>query len=338
MEEKRILLSHGSGGTMARDLIDQYVVKHFENPILNLLNDQAVFPTSSSRLAFTTDSYVVDPIFFPGGDIGKLAICGTVNDLAVCGATPQYLSCSFMIEEGFLFSDLEKILLSMKEACKEAGVKIVTGDTKVVNRGSLDKIFINTAGVGSLEEGLSISGNKALVGDKVLITGFLGDHEIAIISKRENLGFVTHVQSDVAPMNGIVKALLQKGLGSRLHAMRDPTRGGLATVLNEIAAQSQIGVIIEEDKIPVREEVKGACEILGFDPLYLANEGKLVIFLDSQKAEEVLSVIKKTRYGSDAQIIGEVIAEPKGKVLMRTGIGGTRIVDMLATEQFPRIC
>ena len=251
MEEKRILLSHGSGGKMTRDLIDQYFVKHFKNPILNLLNDQAVFPTSSSRLAFTTDSYVVDPIFFPGGDIGKLAVCGTVNDLAVSGAAPQYLSCSFMIEEGLLFSDLEKILLSMKKACKEAGVKIVTGDTKVVNRGSLDKLFINTAGVGFLEEGISISGAQARVGDKILITGFLGDHEIAIISKRENLGFVTHVQSDVAPMNEIVKTLIQQGLGSRLHAMRDPTRGGLATVLNEIAAQSQVGVFIEEEKIPV---------------------------------------------------------------------------------------
>lgn len=338
MEEKRILLSHGSGGIMTRDLIDQYFVKEFGNPMLNLLNDQAVFPTPSPRLAFTTDSYVIDPIFFPGGDIGKLAICGTVNDLAVSGATPQYLSCSFMIEEGFLFSDLKKILLSIKEACKEAEVAIVTGDTKVVNRGSLDKIFINTAGVGALEKGLSISGDKARVGDKVLITGFLGDHEIAIISKRENLGFVTNVLSDVAPMNGIVKALLQHGLGPRLHAMRDPTRGGLATILNEIAAQSQVGVVIEEDKIPVREEVKGACEILGFDPLYLANEGKLVIFMDSEKAQKILSVIKKTPYGPDAQIIGEVTAEPKGKVLMKTAIGGTRIVDMLATEQFPRIC
>ena len=338
MEEKRILLSHGSGGTMTRDLIDQYFVKQFENPILKLLNDQAVFPTSSSRLAFTTDSYVVDPIFFPGGDIGRLAICGTVNDLAVSGATPQYLSCSFMIEEGFLFSDLEKILFSMKRVCQEAEVTIVTGDTKVVNRGNLDKIFINTAGVGALEDGLSISGDKAQVGDKILITGFLGDHEIAIISKRENLGFITNVQSDVAPMNGIVKALLHHGFGSQLHTMRDPTRGGMATVLNEIATQSHVGIFIEEDKIPVREEVKGACEILGFDPLYLANEGKLVIFLDAQVAEKALAVLKKTRYGTNAQIIGEVVTKPKGKVLMQTAIGGTRIVDMLATEQFPRIC
>jgi len=338
MKEKRILLSHGSGGTMTRDLIDQYFVKQFENPMLRLLNDQAIFPTPSSRLAFTTDSYVIDPIFFPGGNIGRLAVCGTVNDLVVSGATPLYLSCSFMIEEGFLFSDLEKILFSMNEACEEAGVKIVTGDTKVVNRGNLDKIFINTAGVGALEDGLSISGQNAQVGDKVLVSGFLGDHEIAIISKRENLGFVTNVESDAAPMNEMGRALLQHGFGQWLHTMRDPTRGGLATVLNEIAEQSGVGVAIEEDKIQVREEVKGACEILGFDPLYLANEGKLAIFVDSTKADEALSVIRKTRYGQDAQIIGEVVAKPKGKVQLRTAIGGTRIVDMLATEQFPRIC
>lgn len=338
MEEKRILLSHGSGGSMTHELITRYFITQFDNPFLNLLNDQAIFPTPSSRLAFTTDSYVIDPIFFPGGDIGKLAICGTVNDLAVCGATPLYLSCSFMIEEGFLLSDLEKILTSMKEACLEAGVSIVTGDTKVVNRGGLDKIFINTAGVGALVDGLEISGHKAQVGDKILVTGFLGDHEVAIISKRENLGFITNVKSDLAPMNGLVNSLLNKGFGPWLHAMRDPTRGGLATVLNEIAAQSKVGLVVEENKIPLREEVKGACEILGFDPLYLANEGKLVIFIAKEKAEEALLVLRETRYGQQARIIGEVIAQPQGKVQLRTTIGGTRILDMLATEQFPRIC
>ncbi len=338
MEENRILLSHGSGGTMTRDLIEKYFVSQFDNPILALLNDQAIFPTPSTRLAFTTDSYVVDPLFFPGGNIGRLAVCGTVNDLCVSGATPLYLSCSFLIEEGFLFSDLEKVLYSMKEACEEAGVIIVTGDTKVVNRGSLDKLFINTAGVGSLEKGLFIAGENARVGDKVLVSGFLGDHEIAIISKRQNLGFVTNVKSDVAPLNGLVNILLKKGFGQSLHAMRDPTRGGLATLLNEIACQSQVGIIVEEDQVPIREEVRGACEILGFDPLYLANEGKLIAFVDSKKAEQILSVMRETKYGEDAQIIGEVIAEPKGKVQLRTVIGGTRILDMLATEQFPRIC
>ncbi|MGA1876301.1 MAG: hydrogenase expression/formation protein HypE [bacterium] len=338
MKEKRILLSHGSGGTMTRDLINHCFVRQFDNPLLNLLDDQAIFPAPSSRLAFTTDSYVIDPIFFPGGDIGRLAVCGTVNDLAVSGATPLYLSCSLIIEEGFLMSDLEKILRSMHETCREAGVLIVTGDTKVVNCGAMDKIFINTAGVGALEDGLSISGHNARVGDKVLVSGFLGDHEVAIISKRENLGFITQVHSDLAPMNGLVSTLLKKGFGRHLHTMRDPTRGGLATVLNEIAEQSQVGIIIDEDKVPIREEVRGACEILGFDPLYLANEGKLVIFIQAEKAQEALSVIRGTPYGRHAQIIGDVIAEPKSRVQLRTAIGGTRILDMLATEQFPRIC
>ncbi|MEW5802986.1 MAG: hydrogenase expression/formation protein HypE [bacterium] len=338
MEEKRILLSHGSGGLMTRELIEQHLLRQFENPMLSLLNDQAVFPSPSSRLAFTTDSYVIDPIFFPGGDIGRLAVCGTVNDLAMSGAVPLYLSCSLIIEEGFCFSDLEKIIISMKDACLEAGVKIVTGDTKVVNRGGLDKIFINTAGVGSLQDGLHISGHHAQAGDKIIVSGFLGDHEIAILSKRKNLGFITHVVSDSAPLNLVVAPLIQHGLGQYLHAMRDPTRGGLATILNEIAGQSQIGVVIEEDLVPIRDEVKGACEIMGFDPLYLANEGKLVAFVDREKADEILSVIKKTRYGQEARVIGEAVAEPKGVVHLRTAIGGTRILDVLSTEQLPRIC
>ncbi|MEW6380788.1 MAG: hydrogenase expression/formation protein HypE [bacterium] len=338
MDEKRILLSHGSGGLMSRELIERYLVNRFENPMLSLMNDQAVFPSPSTRLAFTTDSYVIDPIFFPGGDIGRLAVCGTVNDLAMSGAVPLYLSCSLIIEEGFLFSDLERILCSMKEACEEAKVQVVTGDTKVVNRGGMDKIFINTSGVGALADGLHICGHRAQTGDKVLVSGFLGDHEIAVLSRRKNLEFITHVLSDSSPLNLVVGPLVQQGLGQYLHAMRDPTRGGLATVLNEIADQSQVGILIEEDLVPVRDEVRGACEIMGFDPLYLANEGKLVAFVDREKAGEVLSAMRKTRYGRDARIIGEVMAEPKGVVTLRTSIGGTRILDMLATEQLPRIC
>jgi len=338
MEEKRILLSHGSGGLMTRELIERHMLRQFENPMLSLLNDQAVFPTPSSRLAFTTDSYVIDPIFFPGGDIGKLAVYGTVNDLAMSGAMPLYLSCALIIEEGFLFCDLERIIISMKEACEEAGVQIVTGDTKVVNRGGLDKIFINTSGVGALQDSLHICGHRARAGDKVLVSGFLGDHEIAILSRRKNLGFITNVRSDSAPLNLVVGPLIQAGLGQYIHAMRDPTRGGLATILNEIAGQSQIGVLIEEDLVPIRDEVKGACEIMGFDPLYLANEGKLAAFVDGEKAGEVLSVMRKTRYGQDARIIGETVAEPKGVVQLRTAIGGTRILDVLTTEQLPRIC
>ncbi|MCL6583174.1 MAG: hydrogenase expression/formation protein HypE [bacterium] len=339
MEEKRILLAHGSGGRMSRELIERYLVRQFENPMLSLLNDQAVFPAPAQRLAFTTDSYVIDPIFFPGGDIGRLAVCGTVNDLAMSGAVPLYLSCSLIIEEGFLFSDLERILCSMKEACEEAKVQVVTGDTKVVNRGGLDKIFINTSGVGALaDDNLMICGHRAQVGDKILVSGFLGDHEIAVLSQRKNLEFITEIRSDSAPLNLVVEPIIQQGLGQSLHAMRDPTRGGLATVLNEIASQSGVGLVIEEALIPIRDEVKGACEIMGFDPLYLANEGKLVAFVEGKKAHEVLSVMRDTKYGQDAQIIGEVVAEPKGVVYLRTSIGGTRILDMLATEQLPRIC
>ncbi len=323
---------------MTHDLISQHLLKVFSNPILDPLDDQAVFSTSSRRLAFTTDSYVIDPVFFPGGDIGRLSVCGTVNDLAVSGATPLYLSCSLMIEEGFLFSDLERILLSIKEACQEAGVEIVTGDTKVVNHGGLDKIFINTAGIGVLPEGLFISGHGAEVNDQIIVSGFLGDHEIAVISQRQNLGFITNIKSDVAPMNGLVSALLEEGMGQYIHAMRDPTRGGLATLLNEIAGQSKVGIAIEENSIPIREEVKAGCEILGFDPLYLANEGKLVLFVEAGKTDEIITIIRKTRYGQDAKIIGQTVAEDKGVVKLRTSLGGTRILDVLATEQFPRIC
>lgn len=336
MPQKRIILGHGSGGKLSHDLIKSLFLPPFSNPILKVLDDSAVFSLNEEEIAFTTDSYVVKPLFWPGGDIGWLAVCGTVNDLAMVGAIPLYIAVAFVIEEGFPFSDLRKIVASMKRAAEVAGVKIVTGDTKVVEKGSADGLFINTAGIGLLPKGIKISGNNAQPGDVIILSGTIGDHGIAVLSARENLAFRNSFKSDVAPLNHLVDAMLSTSC--KIHVLRDPTRGGLATTLNEIAQQSEVGIRIEEEKIPIRDEVAAACEILGYDPLYLANEGKLVACVAPEDAEKVINVMRKTAYGRQTAIIGEVLPEPKGKVLMKTGVGGTRIVDMLAGEMLPRIC
>lgn len=330
-----ILLAHGSGGRLSHELVEKKFLPYLANPALNKLDDSAIFE-ASGRLAFTTDSYVVNPIFFPGGDIGKLAVCGTVNDLAMNGARPLYLSLSAIIEEGFLLKELEQVIQSVKRAAEEAEVSIITGDTKVVNRGQADKLFITTSGVGIVPPGVDISGSNARVGDKVLLSGTIGDHGIAIMSQREGLRFSMTLQSDCAPLNKLVFQML--AVSSNIHCLRDPTRGGLATTLNELARQSKVGIVLEEARIPVKEEVKAACELLGLDPIYVANEGKLVAIVDPGDAGEILAAMKKNIYGRDAAIIGEVTREHPGKVVMKTKLGPSRIVDMLSGELLPRIC
>ncbi len=336
MTSDRILLDHGSGGRASHELIEKVFVPRFQNPVLNDLNDSAVFELNGARLAFTTDSYVVDPIFFPGGDIGSLAVCGTVNDLAMRGACPHYLSVGFIIEEGFPVKDLEQILLSMERAAREAGISVVTGDTKVVPRGNVDKIFINTSGVGLIPEGIEIAGQNAKPGDAVLVSGTIGDHGLTILSKREGLSFESTLKSDAAPLNHLVREMIEAG--AEIHVLRDPTRGGLATTLNEIARQSKVGIEIREEAVPIRESVAAAAEILGLDPFYIANEGKLIAVLPALQAEAVLKVMKKNLYGQQAALIGTVTAENPGKVVLKTSIGGKRLMDMLAGEQLPRIC
>ena len=333
--EDRILLAHGSGGKLAHDLVEKSLVGALANPLLDRLDDSAVFDVSG-KLAFTTDSYVVSPIFFPGGDIGKLAVCGTVNDLATSGAKPLYLSLAFIIEEGLSLKELEQVVESVRKAVGEGGVKIVTGDTKVVPRGGADKLFVNTAGVGLIAEGVNISGANAQPGDKVILSGSIGDHGIAVISRREGLGFDTSLESDCAPLGNLVADMLKAS--PDIHALRDPTRGGLATTLNELAGQSGVSIRIEESKIPVREEVLAACEMLGFDPLYVANEGKMVSIVPSQDADKILEAVRKNKYGREAAIIGEVLAEKPGRVVMKTVLGSHRIVDMLVGDLLPRIC
>jgi hydrogenase expression/formation protein HypE len=333
--EDKILLAHGSGGKLSHDLIKDFI-PDLSNPILNKLDDSAVFELSG-RLAFTTDSYTVNPIFFPGGDIGKLAVCGTVNDLSMSGARPLYLSLSFIIEEGFPITELKKILTSIKKAADEAEVQIVTGDTKVVDQGSADKLFINTAGVGIVPEGVNISAANARPGDKIIVSGNIGDHGIAVLSQREGLKFQVPVPSDCAPLNKLVAEML--ATSTNIRCLRDPTRGGLATTLNDFAEQSSVGIkIIEEDKIPVAKSVLAACELLGLDPLYIANEGKLVAVVAPADADGVLAKIKRNKYGAKAALIGEVVAEHPGQVVMKTSLGASRIVDMPVGELLPRIC
>ena len=331
----RILLAHGSGGKLAHELVEKSLVRAFSNPFLAKLDDSAVIDFSG-RLAFTTDSYVVSPIFFPGGDIGKLSVCGTVNDLAMSGAHPLYLSLSFIIEEGLPQTELDQVVNSIQQTAQEAGVEIVTGDTKVVHRGSADKLFINTAGVGIIPEGVNISGSNARAGDRVILSGTIGDHGIAVISRREELSFSTRLESDCAPLGGLVAEMINAS--PNIHCLRDPTRGGLATSLNELAKQSRVSIRIEEEKVPVREEVLAACEMLGFDPLYVANEGKLVAIVPPEDADKVLKAMRKNRYGKDSAIIGEVGAEKPGWVVMKTVLGASRIVDMLVGDLLPRIC
>ncbi len=335
MDDETILLAHGSGSRLSHDLIEKNFLPSLTNPLLARLDDSAVFDLSG-RLAFTTDSYVVSPIFFPGGDIGKLAVCGTVNDLSMSGAAPLYLSLSFIIEEGLTLGELKKVVASVKAAAEEAGVKVVTGDTKVVNRGSADKLFINTAGIGVIPPDVDISGANAKAGDKIILSGTIGDHGIAVMSQREGLKFSVPVQSDCAPLNKLVSDMLQAS--RHIHCLRDPTRGGLATTLNEFARQSGIGIRIEEDKIPIHDGVRGACELLGFDPLYVANEGKLVAVVPPDDAQKILTKMKRNKYGADSAVIGEVTADHKGRVILKTRLGASRILDMLSGELLPRIC
>lgn len=335
-KEDTITLDHGSGGRASHELVKDVFLPQFKNALLEGLDDSTVFEVGDQKLAFSTDSYTVDPIFFPGGDIGCLAVNGTVNDLAMRGAVPLFLSSGFIIEEGFPMADLNRILASMKRATEEAGVQIITGDTKVVNRGGADKIFINTSGIGVVKGNTDISGKNAQVGDAILISGTIGDHGVTILSKRGGLSFEAPIESDSAPLHGLVAEMMS--VSDQIHVMRDPTRGGLATSLNEIAIQSNVGMELLEDQIPVRESVLGACEILGLDPLYIANEGKLIAIVGPEDTEEVLNCMKAHPYGSEAVIIGRVVSQDPKRVFMKTGVGGTRILDMLAGEQLPRIC
>ena len=331
-----VLLGHGSGGKLTADLVEKLFLPAFRNPYLEKLDDQAVLTLNGTRLAFTTDSFVVTPIFFPGGDIGRLAVNGTINDLAMSGARPLYLSDAFILEEGLPLADLGRVVRSMEEACAATGVMLVTGDTKVVNRGSGDKVFINTSGIGIVERADVLSADRARVGDKVILSGTVADHGMAIMATREGLELETEILSDTAPLHSLVDAMLE--VSTAIRCLRDPTRGGVATTLNEIARRSHVGIVIHERSIPVREDVKGACELLGLDPLYVANEGKLIAIVGPGDAERVLARMRDHRDGKDAQLIGEVVADHPRMVVMRTGIGGARIVDLLTGEQLPRIC
>jgi hydrogenase expression/formation protein HypE len=332
----QVLLAHGGGGKLSQQIIQKMVVPQFKNELLEPLHDGAVFTLNGTRIAFSTDSYVVNPIFFPGGDIGELAVNGTVNDLAMCGARPMYLSVAFIIEEGFAMDDLWRVIVSMQSAAVKAGVQLVTGDTKVVDRGKGDKIFINTSGVGIVGEGVQIGSQNARVGDVIIVSGPIAVHGIAIMSVREGLEFESQIKSDTAALNHLVQSMLVAS--KQIHVLRDPTRGGVASSLNEIAESSRVGIKIDEGTIPITEPVRGACEILGLDPLYVANEGKLLAFVSPEDAHVVLSAMKKDPLGKESAIIGEVVAEHKGTVVMKTSIGGSRVVDMLSGEQLPRIC
>jgi len=333
---KQIVLGHGSGGKLTSELIQKVFVPAFNNDYLSRLDDQAVLQLNGSRVAFTTDAFVVTPIFFPGGDIGRLAINGTVNDLAMSGAKPLYIAAAFILEEGLATEELQRVVNSMSAAAREANVLLVTGDTKVVNRGKGDKLFITTTGLGLVDPSIQISADRALPGDKILLSGTIGDHGMAIMSQRENLEFESTIESDTAALHTLVASVLDAG--AEIHCLRDPTRGGVATTLNEIAASSRAGMIIDERQIPVRETVKGACEILGLDPLYVANEGKLLAIVASDSEAAALRKMREHSLGGDAQVIGEVVDDHPGMVLMKTGIGGTRVVDVLFGEQLPRIC
>jgi hydrogenase expression/formation protein HypE len=329
-------MSHGSGGRAMAQLIDELFVAAFDNPWLSEMNDQARMAMPAGRLVVATDSHVVSPLFFPGGDIGCLSVHGTLNDVAMAGARPICLTSGFILEEGFPLADLRRIVLSMAAAAREAGVPIVTGDTKVVEQGKGDGVFINTTGVGVVPEGIEISGDRARPGDAILVSGTLGDHGVAIMSLRENLSFETAIRSDTAALHGLVAAMV--AAVPAIHCLRDPTRGGLATTLNEIARQSGCGMRLEESAIPVKTEVAAACELLGLDPLYVANEGKLVAICAAADADRLLAVMRAHPLGRAAARIGEVAADANGFVQMRTGFGGTRMVDWLAGEQLPRIC
>jgi len=336
MRTEKILLDHGSGGKISHRLTADLLLPAFDNPALALLDDGATLAVAGGRIAFSTDTYVVDPIFFPGGSIGDLAINGTVNDVAMCGATPLFLSVGMILEEGFAMVDLERVVADMQKAAREAGITVVTGDTKVVPKGAADKIYINTAGIGIIEEGVRVSGANARPGDAVILSGTMADHGMTILTQRQGLAFESDIESDSAPLNHMVAAMLATGCD--IHVLRDPTRGGVGTTLNEIADKSRVGVRIYETRLPVRPAVAGVCDLLGFDPLYVANEGKLLVFVPADQADRVLAVIRQSPFGKDACVIGEVVDDHPGRVTMRTRIGGERIVDMLTGEQLPRIC
>lgn len=339
--DETVLLGHGSGGTMMKRIIDEVFFEAYADEELLEGNDAASLPAPAAgeRIAYSTDSFVVTPHFFPGGDIGRLAVCGTVNDVATSGAVPKYLSCGFILEEGFPVADLKRICKSMAEMAKEAGVHIVTGDTKVVNRGHGDGVFINTSGIGFIPEGVNLSGAFCKPGDKILVTGTMGDHGITIMSCREELSFNADIQTDAAPLNHLIAEVIAAAPDTR--CFRDPTRGGLASTLNELAAQSGVDFIVEEGAVPVKDAVLGACEMLGYDVYQVANEGKMVCVVPAEQAEAALAAMRANKYGADAAIIGEVVETPEERdprVSIRTGFGALRIMDMLVGEQLPRIC
>jgi hydrogenase expression/formation protein HypE len=336
-KEPNILLGHGSGGRLMHQLIGDMFLKHFSNSILNEQTDSAILDIGLSEIAFTTDSFVIDPIFFPGGNIGKLAVCGTVNDLAVSGAQPLYISVSFIIEEGFPVSDLETIVISLADEAKKAGVMVVTGDTKVVNKGKCDKLFINTAGIGRMKKN-NIQISKAMniqPDDVIIINGTIGDHGMAVMNARESFNFRTEIESDCASLNHMIGDILED---HHVKFMRDPTRGGVATVLNELAEKISLGIEISESELPVKSGVRAMCELLGFDPLHIANEGKVIIVTGEKEGENILRLLKKNEYGKESAIIGRVVADHPGKVVLKNETGGRRIIDSLTGDQLPRIC
>ena len=329
-------MSHGAGGRAMAQLIEELFVRHLDNPLLRQANDQASFPVDAGRMVMSVDGHVISPLFFPGGDIGSLAVHGTVNDVAMSGAKPLYLSAGFILEEGFPLADLERIVASMAKAAEAADVPVVTGDTKVVERGKGDGVFITTTGVGVVPPGVEISGDRARPGDRILLSGSVGDHGVAIMSSRENLEFDTSIESDSAALHGMVADLV--AASPDIHCLRDPTRGGLATTLNELARQSGVGMRIDEDAVPVKPAVEAACELLGLDPLYVANEGKLICICPAEAADRLLEVMRRHPRGADASIIGDVVEDQHGFVQMETSFGGKRILDWLTGEQLPRIC
>lgn len=336
LDHATVLLGHGSGGIMTGQLIERLILPAFANPVLDRLDDQAVLELGGTRLAFTTDSFVVTPLFFPGGDIGRLAVNGTVNDLAMSGARPLYLSVGLIIEEGLPMDALRRVIESMSAAAREAGVTVVTGDTKVVGKGSGDQLFVNTSGIGVVPAGVVISAERARPGDVVIVSGTIGDHGVAIVGARNELGLEGEIRSDTAPLAGLVEALLASG--SDVHVLRDPTRGGVSATLHEIAARAGVGFEIAESRLPVREDVRGACEILGFDPLNVANEGKLVALVPAGTADAALAALRRHPLGRDAQRIGHVVAEHPGLVLVETSLGSRRVLDRPYGEILPRIC
>ncbi|MGD0221598.1 MAG: hydrogenase expression/formation protein HypE [Terriglobia bacterium] len=332
----KVLLGHGSGGRLSAELLQKVFLPAFQNQVLNSLNDQAIVQVDGARLAFTTDSFVVKPLFFPGGDIGSLAVNGTINDLAMGGAEPLYLSVAFILEEGLSLETLQQVVTSLSRAAQEAGVVVVTGDTKVVEKGKGDGLFINTSGIGRVLPGINLSADQARPGDAIILSGSIGDHGITILSQREGLEFESPIVSDCAALHTLVAVMLEASPAIR--CMRDPTRGGLSSALNEIATQSRVGMELDESRIPIQEAVRGACELLGLDPLYVANEGKLVAIVDTAHAEQILAAMRAHPLGKQARIIGRVSQANAGMVLMRTSLGTTRIVDMLSGDQLPRIC